>query len=155
MARTLTGDGLFVPERAAPLTRALFDELTARVASFTLTVDYRDLPPPLEELDLVTLRPCAATAVPGGDLVLRPVEDGFVFTRENGTAPEDRLARVTRVERPGSCIDLERGPWRMIGRLLASHAAVRATWAAAGRACSSSVRARVERAWVSRASGST
>jgi SAM-dependent methyltransferase len=86
---------------------------------FALKVDYRGLPPPLEELDLVHLLPAPAAAVPPGSLVLRPWADGFQFVRLalGETAAAGWHARVVEVERPGVRIRLDSRRWRAAGRL--------------------------------------
>lgn len=116
-------DGLFLVERLEGLTGPLFEALMEDRQSFTLKVDYRDLPPPVEELDLVHLIPALPLALSSGTLVLRRVSDGFEFCR---VAPgylasregAERVARVLRVERPGVLIRLDSAWWRLVGALL-------------------------------------
>lgn len=117
-------DGLFLPARAEALTPPVFQALMRQGEPFTLKVDYRGLPPPLEELDLVHLLPARVAAVPRGSLVLRPRGDGFEFVRVArgaGSPPpgEERYAQVVQVERPGVCIRLDSWRWRAAGRLSA------------------------------------
>jgi SAM-dependent methyltransferase len=112
--------GLFLLDGLEPLTPPRFDELLAQGATFALTVDYRGLPPPIEELDRVRLGVRPRAAVPAGALVLRRDGDGFVFAR---VAPagdvSERVALVERVERPGAVHRLDAPAWRLLGRLLA------------------------------------
>lgn len=115
--------GLFVIERLEPLTPSLFAELLDRGAPFTLTVDYRGLEPPVEELDLVRVAPASEDELSSGSLVLRRVDSGFEFCRiARGRAHppggDGRAARVLRVERPGASHDLDSFRWRLVGALL-------------------------------------
>lgn len=120
---TLEPPGLFVMERLAPLTPPLFAELLDLGAPFTLTVDYRGLEPPLEELDRVRLAPADDTGLSRGTLVLRRTGHGFEFCRvaRDRTHPRDgegRVARVVSIERPGVSHDLDAFRWRLVGALL-------------------------------------
>src|SRR6266851_612164 len=113
----LTGAGLFVVDVGEPLTPILFDTLIARGRPFAVKADYRRLPPPIEELDLVHLRPDRDDACGSGTLVLRANDDGaFEFTRTaHGGA---RTVRVIAVERPGARVRLDTRRWRVLGRML-------------------------------------
>jgi len=115
----LTGAGLFVVDVGEPLTPILFDTLIARGRPFAVKADYRRLPPPIEELDLVHLRPDRDDACGPGTLVLRANDDGaFEFTRTaHGGA---RTVRVIAVERPGARVRLDTRRWRVLGRMLAA-----------------------------------
>jgi 2-polyprenyl-3-methyl-5-hydroxy-6-metoxy-1,4-benzoquinol methylase len=114
----LTGDGLFVVDAGEPLSPALFAALLARGAPFALKADYRGLPPPIEELDLVHLAPAAGSR--RGTLVLHRLDDGgFEFTR-TPPARGGAHARVVSVDRPGQRHDLARRRWRVLGRGLAA-----------------------------------
>jgi SAM-dependent methyltransferase len=116
----LTGAALFVVEAGAPLTPALFEALLARDQPFALKSDYGGLPPPIEELDLLHLRPAAPEDCPRGTIVLRAHADGtFEFTR---TPPRDgaRAARVEAIERPGARVRLDALRWRVVGPMLAA-----------------------------------
>ena len=78
----LTGEGLFAVDVGEPLSPAVFAALLARGQAFAIKADYRGLPPPIEELDLVHLQPDVVPALPRGTLVLRVLDDGgFEFTR--------------------------------------------------------------------------
>lgn len=116
-------EGLFLTQRQEGLTPQTFEELIQRKEPFTLKVDYRGLPPPLEELDLVTLTPARASGLPPGTLVLRRVLDWLEFSRlvsSNHVARKDdqNVARVVRVERPGALIRLDSIRWRLLDYLL-------------------------------------
>lgn len=116
-------EGLFLIQRLEGLTPPIFEELIERGQGFTLKVDYRGLPPPLEELDLAYLIPATQSTLPPGTLVLCRVTEWFEFCR---VAPNDhafhergqRVARVVRVERPGALIRLDSALWRLVGSLL-------------------------------------
>lgn len=119
----LGSEGLFLVQRLEGLTLPIFEELMGQRESFALKVDYRGLPPPLEELDLVYLVPATQSTLPSGTLVLRRVSEGFEFCRVSSgdhASPEgdEKVARVLRVERPGCVIRLDRLPWRIISSLL-------------------------------------
>jgi SAM-dependent methyltransferase len=117
----LTGDGLFAVDVGQPLTSPVFAALLARGAPFAIKADYREVPPPIEELDLVHLAPAAPGEVAPGTLVLAALDDdgGFEFT---WTPPRGAraMARVVAVERPGRVVRLETRRWRLIGRALAA-----------------------------------
>ena len=116
----LTGEGLFAVDVGEPLSPAVFAALLARGRPFSIKADYRGLPPPIEELDLVHLEPAGAATVPNGTLVLRLVDDaGFEFSRRP-SARDDAIARVVTVERPGHRHHLDRRRWRVLGRALAA-----------------------------------
>ena len=115
----LTGEGLFVVDTGEPLSPALFAALLARDTPFAVKADYRGLPPPIEELDLVHLVP-AADRVPTGTLVLHALDDGGFELTRRPPAGGRLLARVVSVERPGQCHDLARRRWRVLGRWLAA-----------------------------------
>jgi SAM-dependent methyltransferase len=121
----LTGDGLFAVDVGQPLTSAVFGALLARGRPFAIKADYREVPPPIEELDLVHLRPVASGDAAAGTLVLAAVDDdgGFEFT---WTPPRGArgLARVIAVERPGRVVRLDTRRWRLIGRALAASPAI-------------------------------
>ena len=116
-------EGLFLTHRQEGLTSLTFVELLDREEPFTLKVDYRGLAPPLEELDLVTLTPARASELPPGILVLRHNLNGFEFSRvvSDNHAPrkdDQKVARVMRVERPGTFIRLDSIRWRSVEYLL-------------------------------------
>lgn len=116
-------EGLFLIDRQEGLTSPTFAELLGREEPFTLKVDYPGLAPPLEELDLVILTPALASELPPGTLVLRRVSDGLEFSRvpsSNRTSRTDdmKVARVMRVERPGTFVRLDSIRWRSIEYLL-------------------------------------
>ncbi len=117
----LTGDGLFAVDVGRPLTSAVFATLLARGQPFAIKADYREVPPPIEELDLVHLRPDVSGNAAPGTLVLAALDDegGFEFT---WTPPRGAraMARVIAVERPGRVVRLETRRWRLIGRALAA-----------------------------------
>lgn len=114
--------GIFVLERLDPLTPALFDELLARAEPFVLTMDFRGLEPPVEELDRVRLQPATVAGLPTGTLILRRVGEGFTLERvtpdSRNSARDERVAQVGRVERPGRSHDLGSFRWRLTGALL-------------------------------------
>ncbi|MFB3816108.1 MAG: class I SAM-dependent methyltransferase [Candidatus Methylomirabilales bacterium] len=117
----LEPQGLYLPEQQAPLTAPVFRALLQRGVPFALKVDYRGLPPPLEELDLLRLRPTAAAGLPPGTLVLRCTADGFEFVRlPTGRAGRGPVARVVEVERAGARIRLDAPRWRLAGLLSVS-----------------------------------
>jgi SAM-dependent methyltransferase len=116
-------EGLFLTQRLEGLIPPVFEELIERAEPFALKVDYPALPPPLGELDLVHLVPALAAALPLGSLVLRRVSDGFEFCRvapgnHTPQKEEQGVARVVRVERPGTLIRLDTIWWQMVGSLL-------------------------------------
>lgn len=135
----LTGEGLFAVEVGRPLTTSVFAELLARGKPFMIKADYRGVPPPIEELDLVHLEPAPRGASPG-TLVLAAVDDDggfeFTWTPPRGTRP---MARVLAVERPGAVVRLDARRWRVIGRALAASPTVAAVFSRA--------RALMVRAW--------
>jgi SAM-dependent methyltransferase len=119
----LDPEGLFLVGRPEGLSPAVFHELIERSRPFALKVDYRGLPPPLEELDLVRLIPANRSALCPGTLVLRGAPEGFEFFRIPASADasadgDERVARVVEVERPGVLIRLESRRWRLLGSLL-------------------------------------
>src|SRR5437868_6242391 len=110
----LTGEGLFVPEVGEPLTAALFDALLARGTPFTIKADYRGVVPPIEELDLVHVRPGDHDGRPA--LVLRALgDDGFEFAWTLASDAATPVARVVAVERTGRLVRLEAWRWRLLG----------------------------------------
>jgi SAM-dependent methyltransferase len=116
-------EGLFLVGRSEGLTPAIFHELTERPQPFALKVDYRGLPPPVEELDLVHLIPARRSEVRRGTLVLRGGAESFEFLRISpcghaATDSDERIARVVEVERPGLVIRLDSRRWRLLGSLL-------------------------------------
>ena len=125
--------GLFVLERLEALTPALFDELVGRGDPFTLTIDYRGLEPPVEELDRVRLVPTTVAGLPAGTLVLRRASDGFALERlgrpSRAVARDERVGRIVHVERPGRSHDLGSFRWRLTGALLVGRPGFRAVHA--------------------------
>lgn len=116
-------DGLFLVKRLEGLTGSVFETLMEQGEPFTLKVDYRGLPPPLEELDLAQLVAARPSALPPGTLVLRRVSDWFEFCRiapgRHASHEDDRMvARVVVVERPGVLIRLDSAWWQSVGSLL-------------------------------------
>lgn len=116
-------EGLFLVGRAEGLTLPVFHDLIERLQPFVLKVDYRGLPPPVEELDLVRLIPAKRSELPCGTLVLRCGADGFEFLRISSsghasTDGDENVARVVEVERPGVRIRLDSRRWRLLGSLL-------------------------------------
>ncbi|HSB67775.1 MAG TPA: class I SAM-dependent methyltransferase [Candidatus Methylomirabilis sp.] len=119
----LGSEGLFLVERLEELTLPAFEELTDRSEPFALKVDYRGLPPPIEELDLLHLIPADPSGLPPGTLVLRGGAEGFELLRlaPGAHAPangHEQVARVVRVERPGRVIRVDSRRWRILGSLL-------------------------------------
>jgi SAM-dependent methyltransferase len=128
----LTADGLFAVDAGQPLTSAVFATLLARGRPFAIKADYREVPPPIEELDLVHLRPIEPNAASPGTLVLAAVDEegGFQFT---WTPPRgvSAMARVIAVERPGRVVRLDTRRWRFIGRAMAASPTIAAVLATA------------------------
>lgn len=121
----LEPEGLFLVERLEGLTLPVFGELIDRADPFVLRSDFRGLPPPVEELDLVHLIPAKRSEMPRGTLVLRNGADGLEFVRISASAHaptdgDERVARVVEVKRPGVRIRLDSWRWRLVGFLLAS-----------------------------------
>ena len=114
----VAAEGLFAVDDGAHLTPSLFASLLARGETFPLKVDYRGLPPPLEELDLAWMAPVAASTLPPGSLVLRALESDFEFTRIDRRRVGGMVARVVAVERPRTRIHLDGLRWRLLGSLL-------------------------------------
>jgi SAM-dependent methyltransferase len=127
----LTGEGLFAVDVGRPLTTRLFTELLARGKPFLIKADYRGVPPPIEELDLVHLHP-EPRGAPPGTLVLAAVDDDggfeFTWTPTPGTRP---MARVLAVERPGAVVRLDARGWRVLGRALAASPTIAAIFSRA------------------------
>ncbi len=120
----LEPEGLFLLQRLEGLTALAFGELIERSVPFALKVDYRGLPPPLEELDLVRLIPSRRSELPRGTLVLRGGAEGFEFLRLSSCAHapadvDELVAKVVEVERPGVVIRLDSWRWQLLGFLLA------------------------------------
>jgi SAM-dependent methyltransferase len=118
MAAALAPAGLFLRDSGEPLTIERFRQLAADGTRFRVTVDYRDQPPPVEELDVVGLVSAHPADLRPGTLVLTTRDDGFELVRlGTGPVPVAPLARVTHVERRGRMLHLDAPSWRLIGAL--------------------------------------
>lgn len=115
-------EGLFLLRELEPLRVPQFRDLVAGGAPFALKVDYRRLPAPLDELDVVVLVPARVADLAVGRLVLRESDASFEFLRLTRTDiashPGERVAAVERVNRPGRWIHVGSWGWRVLGRLL-------------------------------------